>query len=81
MSKLNVYAKSLVAALIAGLGSLQVALTDGKVTPIEGVQIAATVLASLGLVWGVPNAVPVVPVVPAPPVVAPAPAPQPPPVV
>ena len=54
--KLNVYAKALIAALVAGLGSLQVASTDGKITPAEWIQVASVTVAALGFVWGVPNA-------------------------
>ena len=56
--KLNVYAKALIAALVAGLGSLQVASADGKITPAEWIQVASVTVAALGLVWGVPNATP-----------------------
>ena len=54
--KLNVYAKALIAALVAGLGSLQIASADGKITPAEWIQVASVTVAALGFVWGVPNA-------------------------
>jgi hypothetical protein len=57
---LNVYAKAIIAALVAGLGSLQVAAADGHVTPADWIQVASVTLAALGFVWGVPNAAPVV---------------------
>ena len=66
MSKLSVYAKAIIAALIAGLGSVQVANADGKITMSEWIQVASVTLAALGFVWGVPNASPVVPVTPVP---------------
>lgn len=64
------YTKAVVGALVAGLGALQTALVDDRVTGNEWVMIASTTLAALGLVWGVPNspdkgrADPVDPVVP-----------------
>lgn len=50
------YAKSLIAALLAGLGSLQVALDDNVITQSEWVKVAIATAAALGLVWGIPNA-------------------------
>lgn len=52
---LNPYAKSVVGALVAGLGSLQVALVDNHVTTVEWITVASATVAALGLVWGVPN--------------------------
>lgn len=52
---LGKYTKSVVAALLAGLGALQVALLDNVVTQNEWITVGAAALASLGLVWGVPN--------------------------
>lgn len=49
------YLKALVGALIAGLGSLSVALTDGSVTAQEWVTTAIATLVALATVWGVPN--------------------------
>ena len=50
------YAKAVIAALLAGLGSLQVALEgDGAVSNNEWIIIATAIVAALGLVWGVPN--------------------------
>lgn len=56
--RLNVYAKSIIAALVAGLGALQVASGDNVVTVAEWIQVASVTAAALGFVWGVPNAVP-----------------------
>jgi len=53
--KLNSVAKSIVGALVAGLGALQVASVDGVVTSGEWIQVASVTLAALVLVWGVPN--------------------------
>jgi len=53
--KLNSVAKSIVGALVAGLGALQVATADGVVTSGEWIQVASVTLAALVLVWGVPN--------------------------
>jgi len=55
MKNLNPYAKSIIAALVAGLGSLQVANGDGRITLAEWIQIASVTGAALGFVWGVPN--------------------------
>jgi len=55
MMKLNSVAKSIVGALVAGLGALQVATADGVVTSGEWIQVASVTLAALVLVWGVPN--------------------------
>lgn len=49
------YAKAVVGAIIAGLGALQIALTDNTINPTEWVQIISTTLAALGLIWAVPN--------------------------
>lgn len=57
---INGVAKSIVGALVAGLGALQVATSgvtpaDIAVTPGEWIQVASVTLAALVLVWGVPN--------------------------
>jgi hypothetical protein len=57
MTKIAPYAKAIVAALVAGLGSLYQAL-DGNpsvVTGQEWVAVAMTTLAGLAAVFGVPN--------------------------
>lgn len=51
----TVYAKALVGALVAGLGSLYQALDNDAVTRQEWVAVALAVLASLAVVYGVPN--------------------------
>ena len=50
------YAKAVVGALVAGAGSLQVALADNVVTTVEWIQVASATVLALGLVWGVQNA-------------------------
>lgn len=52
---MNAYAKAVIAALVAGLGALQLALDDNVITGTEWVKVAVAVLAAAGLVWGVPN--------------------------
>lgn len=49
------YAKAIVAALVAGLGSLYQALDNGNVAAQEWVAVALATLAALGAVYGVPN--------------------------
>lgn len=49
------YAKSIVAALVAGLGALQTAMQDDVVTHNEWIAVASATVAALGLVWGVQN--------------------------
>lgn len=58
MEKIAPYAKSIVAALVAGLGALGTALTDGGVSAQEWVAVASATLVGLGVVFGVPNADP-----------------------
>jgi len=48
------YAKSIVAAAVAGLTVLAAALTDDTITTAEWVQIAVAVLGAIG-VYAVPN--------------------------
>lgn len=50
------YAKAIVGAVIAGLGSLYLALENDVVTTQEWVGIASLTLATFAGVWGVPNA-------------------------
>jgi|GEM_PF-1672537 len=68
MSKINVYAKAIIAGIVAGLGSLQVANADGKITAAEWIQIASVVVAALGFTWAVPNSVAPAATPPVPPV-------------
>jgi hypothetical protein len=55
MTKIAPYAKALIGAMVAGLGSLQQALDDGAVTPQEGTGVAIAFLSGLALVWAIPN--------------------------
>ena len=48
------YAKFIVAGLVAGLVTLQSAITDDTITTAEWVAIGLAVLGALG-VWAVPN--------------------------
>lgn len=49
------YAKAAVGALIAGLGTLATALSDGSVEQVEWVWVAIAFLTALGGIWAVPN--------------------------
>jgi hypothetical protein len=49
------YAKAIVGAVMAFLGALGTGLADGHVTATEWVVAASAAVASLALVWGVPN--------------------------
>ena len=49
------YAKAIVAALLAGLGSAYLALNDNNVTAQEWVQIAQVGIAAGAAVYGIPN--------------------------
>ena len=51
-----IYAKAVVGALIAGLGALASALTDGGVTMAEWVTVASATLIAFAGVWSIPNA-------------------------
>lgn len=56
MNTIAPYAKSLVAALVAGLGSLYQALDgDQVVTTQEWIAVAMTTLTALGVVFAIPN--------------------------
>ena len=55
MNAMNGVAKSIIGALVAGVGALQVASADGVVTSGEWIQVGSVALAALVLVWGVPN--------------------------
>jgi len=54
--KINAYAKAIVGSVIAGLGSLQLALMDAVISGAEWVTVASVTLAAFALVWAVPNA-------------------------
>ena len=47
--------KAVVGALVAGLGALTTALSDGSVTASEWVTVALATVVAAGGVWGVPN--------------------------
>lgn len=47
------YAKAIVGAIIAALGSLQTAMLDGTIQPVETVGVAIAFVSTLGVVWGV----------------------------
>ena len=47
--------KAVVAAFVAGAGSVSTALADDTITTAEGVAAGLAVLAALGLTWAVPN--------------------------
>lgn len=49
------YAKAILGALVAGLGSLYQALDNGSVSAQEWVAVALATLAAGGVVLGVPN--------------------------
>ncbi|GGM63969.1 hypothetical protein GCM10012275_38170 [Longimycelium tulufanense] len=53
--RIATYAKALLGALAAGLGSLATALTDGTITPAEWIAAAGAALAALGVVYRVRN--------------------------
>ncbi|WAZ20151.1 hypothetical protein STRCI_001250 [Streptomyces cinnabarinus] len=53
--KVSHYAKAVVAAIMAGAGSLGTAMQDGVVTQGEGVTAVLLTLGALGVVWKVPN--------------------------
>ena len=51
------YAKAVVGAILAGLGALATALTDG-ITATEWVLVAIATLGSFGMVWATKNSDP-----------------------
>jgi len=53
--KVSKYAKAIVAAVVAGAGSLSTALADDTITTAEGWAAGVVALAALGFTWGVPN--------------------------
>lgn len=53
--KVTKYMKAVVAALIAGAGTLSTALADDRITAAEGWAAGLAVLAGLGITWAVPN--------------------------
>lgn len=55
MNKIAPYAKAVTATIVAGLGTLGTALTDGAVTPVEWVAIATATLVASFAVWATPK--------------------------
>jgi len=53
--KISPYAKAIVGGIVAGLSAASVALSDGTVTPVEGIAITLAVIAGTGITWAVPN--------------------------
>lgn len=53
--KVSKVAKAIVAAVVAGAGTLSTALVDDTVTAAEGWAAGLAVLAALGFTWAVPN--------------------------
>jgi hypothetical protein len=49
------YRKAIFGGLMAFLGALGTALTDGHVTTLEWVGVAATTVAAAAAVWGIRN--------------------------
>jgi len=49
------YLKAVAAAVITGLGALQIAYADNRITDQEWVGIGIATLVALGGVWAVPN--------------------------
>lgn len=53
--KIPKYWKAVVAAVVAGAGSLATALSDDTITAAEGWSAGVAVLVALGFTWAVPN--------------------------
>ena len=53
--KVAKYWKAVVAAVVAGAGSLSTALADDHISAAEGWLTLTAVLAALGFTWAVPN--------------------------
>ena len=49
-------AKAIYGSLMSGLAATGTALADGHVTAVEGIGIAAAVIATAGVVFGITNA-------------------------
>lgn len=54
--RLNPYAKALIAGLVAGFSSLQVAAADSVISSGDWYAVASATVAAFGFVWAVPNA-------------------------
>lgn len=55
MKTIAPYAKAIMGAIITGLGSARLALTDDTITKGEGIDIAVATLTALLVVWAIPN--------------------------
>lgn len=54
----SMYAKAIMAAVTAGLGTLFVALNNGNgVDSTEWITVVSTTVAAFALTWGVPNSI------------------------
>ena len=53
--KISKYWKAVVAAVVAGAGSLSTALADDTISAAEGWAAGVAVLVALGFTWAVPN--------------------------
>lgn len=53
--KISKYWKAVVAAVVAGAGSLSTALADDTISAAEGWTAGVAVLVALGFTWAVPN--------------------------
>lgn len=53
--RVSKYWKAVVAATVAGAGTLSTALADDTITAAEGWAAGLAVLAALGFTWAVPN--------------------------
>jgi len=49
------YLKAFFGAVVAGLGALGTAYTDGEMTGVEWIVVALATLTAFGAVWGVKN--------------------------
>lgn len=56
MKKIAPYGKAITGSVVAGLGALGAALSDGTVSPVETVTIASATVVALGAIWTIPNA-------------------------
>lgn len=56
MPNINTILKAIFGSIIAGLGALDLALTDDALSSQEIVRIAIATAVAFGVVWGVPNA-------------------------
>jgi hypothetical protein len=56
LTKFDNILKAIYGSVVAGLGGLELALTDDFVSTQEIVKIAILTVGAFGVVWGVPNA-------------------------